>query len=421
MKLLNYTTSYLSISFLIVISIWATIFYYAMLDEIYDSIDDGLDNQKGLVIQKAARDSTLLNKKGFEESDYSIIRIPAKKATTFNDVYIDTSMYMQNEKSFEPVRMLKTVFIQDGRYYQLQIVTSMVEEDDLIEELLYALLWLYLGMIITILVLNNFLLKRIWRPFYRLLTTLKNFRLEDPLPIKYESTKVDEFKLLNETIQKLLQSNVDTYTSQMHFIENASHELQTPLAISINKLERLAEYNNFSKEELALLASALNNLERLTRLNRALLLLSKIENRQFSIELEINMNTLIRKIVEDFSDQLSYSSLAINVDEQESCIIKMNEDLAVVMVTNLIKNAIVHNHPNGFINITITKKSLVIVNSGIEKALNVKQLFNRFYKQQPSDTSTGLGLAIVKAITDLYQFKLSYSYNNRHIIHVIFS
>src|SRR5687767_9563966 len=123
-----------------------------MLDEIYDSIDDGLDNQKGLVIQKAARDSTLLNKKGFEEIDYSIIRIPSEKATTFNDVYIDTSMYMQNEKSFEPVRMLKTVFIQDGRYYQLQIVTSMVEEDDLIEELLYALLWLYLGMIITILV-----------------------------------------------------------------------------------------------------------------------------------------------------------------------------------------------------------------------------------------------------------------------------
>ena len=421
MKLLNYTTSYLSILLLIVISIWATIFYYAMLDEIYDSIDDGLDNQKGLIIQKATGDSTLLNKHGFEESDYSIIPIPAEKATTFNDIYIDTSMYMQNEKSFEPVRMLKTVFIHNGRYYQLQVVTSMVEEDDLIEELLYALLWLYLGMIITILVLNNLLLKRIWRPFYRLLSTLKSFRLEDPSPIKYETTKVDEFKLLNETIQKLLQSNVDSYTSQMHFIENASHELQTPLAISINKLERLAEYNNFTNEELALLASALNNLERLTRLNRALLLLSKIENRQFSIESEIQMNTLIKKIVEDFSDQLSYSSLAINVDEHESYIIKMNEDLAMVMVTNLIKNAIVHNHANGFINITLSKKTLVIVNSGIEEPLNVKQIFNRFYKQQPSDTSTGLGLAIVKAITDLYQFKLSYSYNNRHIIHVIFS
>ena len=169
------------------------------------------------------------------------------------------------------------------------------------------------------------------------------------------------------------------------------------------------------------MASALNNLERLTRLNRALLLLSKIENRQFSIESEIQMNTLIKKIVEDFSDQLSYSSLAIYVDEQESCIVKMNEDLAIVMVTNLIKNAIVHNHPNGFINITLSKKTLAIVNSGIEEPLNVKQIFNRFYKQQPSDTSTGLGLAIVKAITDLYQFKLSYSYNNRHIIHVLFS
>ena len=104
MKVLNYTTSYFAIILLIIISIWAAIFYYAMLDEIYDSIDDGLDNQKGLIIQKANVDSTILHKINFEESDYAIREIPAHFSKSFKDLYIDTLMYMQNEKDFEPVR-----------------------------------------------------------------------------------------------------------------------------------------------------------------------------------------------------------------------------------------------------------------------------------------------------------------------------
>src|SRR5688572_10493512 len=122
MKLLNFTTSYFAVFLLIIISIWATIFYYAMLDEIYDSIDDGLDNQKGLIIQKALKDSSTLTKKGFDEGDYAIKEINGSAALTFHDIYRDTMMYMQNEQDYEPVRMLRTVFRDDGRYYELQVV-----------------------------------------------------------------------------------------------------------------------------------------------------------------------------------------------------------------------------------------------------------------------------------------------------------
>lgn len=420
MKLLNHTTAYLSIVLLVIITLWGVIFYYAMLDEIYDSIDDGLDNQKGLVIQKASADSSLLNKNSFEEGDYSITRISEKKAQELYEVYKDTAMYMQNEKSYEPVRMLTTVFTQNGNYYQLKVVTSMVEEDDLTEELLYAMLWLYVGLLSTILLVNNFLLRHIWQPFNRLLNRLKDFRLENLKHIKYENTRVDEFRLLNETIQKLLQRNVDTYSSQKQFIENASHELQTPLAISINKLEQLAEHKGFSENELALLASALDNLERLTRLNRSLLLLSKIENHQFPEECEIDVIALVDKILMDFSDHFTYHSLTVQFDKGTSCVVKMNPDLASGMVTNLIKNAIVHNQPGGYIKIILTQKSFVVENSGSEEH-HSEQLFDRFYKKQASGNSTGLGLAIVKAIAELYHFRLSYTYNEKHIFQVSFS
>ena len=100
MKVLNYSTSYFAIILLILISIWAGIFYYATLDEIYDSIDDGLDNQKGLIIQKVATDSSILRKSTFEEGDYAITETTYQLAKDVTDIYVDTMMYMQNEEDF---------------------------------------------------------------------------------------------------------------------------------------------------------------------------------------------------------------------------------------------------------------------------------------------------------------------------------
>ena len=420
MKLLNYTSVYFSVALLIVISIWAAAFYYTMLIEIYDSIDDGLDNQKGLVIQKAATDTSLLNKNNFDESDYTINEIPAGAALNLRDTYIDTMMFMQNEKSDEPVRLLKTVFLQNGKYYQLKVATSMVEEDDLIKQMFFSLLWLYLGLVLFIVIFNNFLFKKIWQPFYQLLKHLKKFRLDKPEPVAPIKTKVDEFNMLNETVQKFVQRNIDTYTSQKHFIENASHELQTPLAISINKLESLAEDEQLKPGQLKLVASALDHLERLTRLNKSLLLLSRIENKQFAEASAVNINELTKKITADFSDQLTFSDLKLTITEKKSCLQRMNIDLATILLINLVKNAIIHNKAGGFIAITIDSDSLMIENSGVEKPLDQEKIFSRFHSDEPSSVSTGLGLAIVKAISDLYNLKTSYRYGQKHIITVQF-
>ncbi|HET6721407.1 MAG TPA: HAMP domain-containing sensor histidine kinase [Chitinophagaceae bacterium] len=420
MKLLNYTSVYFSVALLIVISIWAAAFYYTMLIEIYDSIDDGLDNQKGLVIQKAATDTSLLNKNNFDESDYTINEIPAGAALNLRDAYIDTMMFMQNEKSDEPVRLLKTVFLQNGKYYELKVATSMVEEDDLVKQMFFSLFWLYFGLVLFVIIFNNFLFKKIWQPFYQLLKHLKKFRLDKPEPVAPIKTKVDEFNMLNETVQKFVQRNIDTYTSQKHFIENASHELQTPLAISINKLESLAEDEQLKPDQLKLVASALDHLERLTRLNKSLLLLSRIENKQFAEASAVNITELTKKITADFSDQLTFSGLKLTITEKNSCIQKMNSDLAAILLINLVKNAIIHNKAGGFITITIDSDSLMIENSGVGKPLNQEKIFSRFHSDEPSSVSTGLGLAIVKAIGDLYNFKTSYRYEQKHIITVQF-
>jgi signal transduction histidine kinase len=419
MKLLNYTTAFFAVILLVIIPVWAALFYYNMLDEIYDSMDDGLDNQKLLVLQKARTDSAVFRRTSFEEGDYTIREIPAALASPSRDVYMDTLMYMRNEDEFEPVRMLRTVFAQNNRYYELKVITSMVEEDDLINQLLYSLLWLYLGLVATILVLNNVLLRRIWQPFYRLLRKLKSFRLEAPHPVGEIDTRINEFRLLNETVQKLLKGNIAAYNSQKQFIENAAHELQTPLAICLNKLELFVERYPLSDEQLGQLGSVMNGLQRAARLNQSLLLLSRIENQQFDEGVAVNLNELARQVVNDFAEQAAYKQVSVSLQEEGACTVTMHPDLAGVLLTNLVKNAIVHNVAGGWVQVVLRPGSFEVRNSGSPTPLDRDRIFNRFYKEQSSSASTGLGLSIVKAIADMYGFEVSYAYRQEHVVAVV--
>ncbi|MGN6647344.1 MAG: sensor histidine kinase [Cytophaga sp.] len=419
MKLHNYTLLYISVALFFIISIWAAIFYVEMLDEVYDSIDDNLKNHKLLIVQKAAQDSTILEKVHFDESNYSIHKITSGPTHKIKDVYKDTLMYMQHEDDLEPVRLLKTVFtLNKHDYYELRIISSTVEEDDLIEDLFYSLVWLYAVLLISVFLVNTFLLKKIWRPFYQLIHQLEHFSLSSTayVPVK---TNVDEFKLLNTTVDSLLKKNAELFISQKQFIENAAHELQTPLAISINKLELLTEKNNLTEAELYTLASVIENLQRLTRLNKSLLLLSKIENKQFYQEAIVSLSSICRRLHDDLSDLATYKNVAVEFENAGELTVKMNKDLADMLLSNLVKNAVTHTPAGGLVHIRCDKQTLIIENSGT-KALDPQQIFKRFYKNSGETHSTGLGLAIVKAITDKYGFALSYSFDGKHVFRIRF-
>ena len=420
MKLLNYTTKYFAAILLFALLIFTVIFYFQMLDEIYDSLDDGLENQKILVINKAKKDPSILQKTSFEDGYYTIHPTSYSQIKEVKDSYRDTLMYMLNEKDYEPVRLLETAFRQDGEYYKLKVITSMVEEDDLIEDLFYSILWLYIGLVVGILLLNNWFLRRLWQPFYSVLTKLKNFNIEKENGIDFENTNIEEFQLLNNQVKKLLQKSIDSYKAQKQFIENASHELQTPLAISLNKLELLAEKEELSPKNIELLASVLENLERMTRLNQALLLLSKIDNKQFVEEENLNITETIHQIVNDFLDFAKHRNIEISIVGKNLIQKHINKDLAIILFTNLIKNAIVHATLNSIVKISIEGEKINIENIAETGKLDEQQLFSRFYKVNTRKNSTGLGLAIAKAIAEKYDLKLTYAYQNKHIFTVSF-
>lgn len=419
MKLLNYSSLQFLGILLLLLFVWAVVFYFEINDEIYDSLDSSLENQKELVIHRVEQDRSILDGMGIFDGFTRITEVSLDVYEKFEDTYSDTLLYFEEEDEFEPVRMLEDVFELDGTYYKIQVSTSMVEEDDLVESLLISLGWLYLGLIISLLILNNLMMRKVWRPFYALLGQLNDFSIERDEKMTYEATRIREFRLLNKRVEQLIERAVESYKGQKQFIENASHELQTPLAISINKLELLAENQDLNQEQLEVIGSVLDNLERLTRLNKSLLLLTKIENQQFHQITLVDFNSLVKQIIEDFKDLSEYQQSSIELLEEASIRIEMNPDLAVILISNLVKNALLHGIPGEPVRVEILPARIRLWNPGAA-ALDKDSLFTRFKETGKAGTSTGLGLAISKAIAQRYDLDLQYRFDQGHNFYIIF-
>ena len=394
------------------LSIWAVVFYYAMFNEIHDSIDDGLENRKMLLIARANEDISLLDKPQYDEYLFTVKQVNYNDYRGFKDVYKDSVMYMVNEKDYEPVRLLESVFKKNEDYYKISVVTSMVEEDDQINNLLKYTLILYAVLVLSILLLNNLFLRKVWRPFYRILDQLKVYQLEKNEPIEFNATNIEEFSLLNKSIEKLLIKTQQSYANQKQFIENASHELQTPLAIAINKLELLFEDETLSETQAEQLQQTLENLERLTRLNRSLLLISKIENDQFQTREEVDVQAVIDKIISDFSEMLTHKNQQVNFDADHKTVKNANSDLIYILFSNLIRNTISHGRSSSEISMKLTDNNFVISNYSHVDSLQNESIFQRFKKIGNNANSTGLGLSIAKSIAEKFGFTLEYHFQN---------
>lgn len=414
MRLLNHTLAYLSVGVLLIMAVWGGVFYFTMMDEVQDSMDDGLEDQKELIIYNFSGSAGLDSTETFS-NNYKIRAILEVNALGFRDQYSDTLMRTFRDDDKALFRMLTTVFEFDGHYYQLKVVASTLEDEDLLEQLFTGLLWLYVLIVISILIVNNWVLRKIWRPFYDILDRMKEFRIDQQDEKRVTKSKVKEFQILSDAVNKLLRRSMDAYQHQKQFIENAAHELQTPLAISFNRLELFSEKYELSADQMAEVARILENLGRVARLNRSLLMLSKIENRQFGARSTILMNELIRGLLDDMTDFIEAKNLSIHIKEEAELQVDMNKDLALMLLSNLLRNAIRHNVSGGEIHIEVSSRHLLISNTGTEEPLQEDRIFQRFFKDSRQTSSNGLGLAIVKAITDFYEINIHYSFlNNRH-------
>ncbi len=419
MKLINHTLLFLSAILFVTVSMWAVFFYYQLLNQVKITIDEGLANYKIVLIDKLKDDSLIIQQNVFIENNYIIKNVTEEYALRVRDSYKDTMIFSTVKNLRYQTRLLTSAFVAtDGKYYEMKVISQELDKSKLIEKLASSLLWLYLFLFVSTILTNRFVLEKTWKPFYQLIKYLNDFRLDKMELQKPSESRIREFSILNKSILNLLKTNVGIFDSQKQFIENVSHELQTPLAIGINKLELLAGDKDLSAEHITKIGSVIETFQRLSGLNKSLLLLSKIENKQFISKEILSLDEIFTRILDDFSEYSEFREIRTEYHKEDLWFIKINRDLADILVLNLVKNAIRHNLSGGELIIRLFSSGFSIENTSAEPAMPSDKIFERFNRNPKSKSSTGLGLAIVKAIADVSELTVNYTYNGRHIFKV---
>lgn len=414
MKLANYLTLRLSFIFILILFIWSVVYFFIQMKEIYDGIDEGLNNLKQELILEANKVPDFIeNIERYDPLNLLVEEISHEEAIQVKESYSTTNIYFESEEENEEVRMLTTAFLctQNNKYYKVKFFTSTVESDDLVKNMFYLLSTLWVIMSFVLIITTQRIIYKSNKPFYTLLNKLKEFHLNETQMFDLPNTTISEYANLNQSIKELLEKNINVYAEQKNFIENASHELQTPIAIAISKLELMMSKENLTQQQLEEMNSVINSLGRAKRLNSSLLLLSKIKNKQFIGNEIIDLFKISEDVIENFEALIQYKNISVNIEQNGTPRISMNQDLAYILMNNLIKNAIVHNIIGGNIDIQFYDKSIIISNNGeaIPDGLNI---FERYISNSENVVqSSGLGLSIVKSIIDTYKIKISHKYS----------
>lgn len=417
-SLKTYTNRYLVIAILAIIAIWALLFYAILMDEVYDNIDDGLKNQKIEIIREAYDNpDIIINSKDFGINQFRIMPVDSGDIIDKNHFYNEL-LYMPYDEEEEPYRILHTGFYtRNGTPYELEIRTSTVEEDDFLINLAFSLSVLYVVIALSIILINYIVLTKALQPFKQILTGLRNYRFGNIRSFIPVNSQVKEFEDLNTHIIHMINRNEQIFEQQKRFIENASHELQTPLAVTISKLDLLMDDQLLEEGPLSKIAEAKQSLLRLVGLNKSLLTLSRIENKQYHQAEEVNFTELIKQLLDDFLDLIEFKELKVELVEKEQFLINYNRDLALILLSNLLRNAIRYNIKGGLLQIYIWRDKIDIGNTSSGEALNPNYIFDRFHKGAQDSHSNGLGLSIVRSIVENYpSIEVSYLYKtNLHI------
>lgn len=417
MTLLNLTTRYYLMFFLIVLTIGSVIFYFAIKHEVYVNADEALFNRKNAIVNTFKEKKGPLNPEIFDFSDFKLREISKTQFDTLKDHYADTIIYEPTDNEWDDYRRLITAFTYEGKFHQLTIVKPQLENDEILAAMAIGLGSLSGLLILALVFGTRWLSQKLWKPFENTLQTLNDYRLDKKDQLNLPGERINEFDRLNSTLNRMAKKNYEVYRQQKKFIENASHEIQTPLAVIRSKLELLIQQTELSQKSAGHIEAISDATDRLSKLNRTLLLLVKIENQQFIEEETIVLYPFIESILEQLSDQYEIKNVRISQSLNTSAMLKANRTLMEILFSNLIRNAFAHNVQDGYIDVKLTPHSFTIANSGQPLQVAPASLFNRFTKNNAHPQHIGLGLALVKQICGTYGYQISYEYADlRHKI-----
>ncbi len=297
----------------------------------------------------------------------------------------------------------------NGSNYLITVSKSLEGTDDLIQSIILITIGTIVLILVTTFFINRWVLRKLWQPFYNSLHIIQSFTLSNNKTVAFPTTTINEFNLLNQTLSTSINKAQQDYFALKEFTENASHELQTPLAVVRSKLDLLIQSEALTEPQSKAIQASYEAINHMKRLNESLLLLTKIENRQFAEQTTINVEKMVKNKLAQFEEQ--WQSLQLKIDAKTNpAVITGNVQLVDILLNNLFSNATRHNAANGFIHLQLEAAQFIISNSGEAGALDGQQVFNRFYKGNSFSGKHGLGLSIVKQICEVSNYRCSYRF-----------
>lgn len=336
------------------------------------------------------------------------------------DTLFTVELYDSLHQATIPFRTYITGVLINNKPYQLKIQESMVSSRDLVSAIVSIQAGLLLILFLGLAFINRKLSRTIWLPFYKILERLKLYQLDKDTSIELPHSTTAEFRDLSTAITQLVSNNRSAYQSQKEFTENASHEIQTPLAVLSGKLDMLIQ-TNLTEQQAELIQSIQDSALRLSRLSKNLLLLAKIENNQFHEMEEIDGESLLTNLLKQFDDSIHQKNLIIRLRYPAQRVRTVfNKVLFEILVSNLLSNAIRYAPTNSTISIDGSSQHFAIKNEG-EALKKPQAVFDRFARENTTQNGTGLGLAIVKKICDQLGYRIRYGYEDgQHTFEVLF-
>ncbi len=409
MKLLSKYNRVNIIATIIVLLLSSVVYYFFLRSVLIHQLDKDLKVEEKEITDFIRENNQLPEPTNYKDEQENFLPLTGEKVTRkFSSINIFDSHHHE-DVSF---RQLEFAVNVSGKNYVAQVRKAQEETDDLVMLILKITLAIVLVLLLTLFFINRFFLNKLWKPFNITLQQMKQFNLSGQNELHLKENNITEFMELNNAVTIMTNRVSSDYEEIKSFTENASHEIQTPLAIIKSKLELLSQSENLKEEQMDTIQSVFEAANRLSKLNQSLILLTKIDNRQFSENEEVNIGDIIERHLNNYEELISSKLISLEKNIQQKTTVIMNEALAEILISNLIINAIKHNVDKGSIKISLSLKQLSITNTGAALLAEPHELFERFKKDKVTSESLGLGLSIVKKICDRSGFTIRYEYSD---------
>lgn len=422
MKLIYKIMLSLSIPLFITLGLWGWLSYRTMSERIHKDTDMILKDYSDNIVSRKLSGQEMPDRFNGAYNTYYIREVTEDYAAEHTlPYYGEAEAFIRSQEDFASSRIRRQVFSdREGRYYEIAVSLPTFEQETLVEHVLWWTGILFLVLFVTLLVGGVLVVDYNLKPFSALVRWMDNYVPGYPSDTVPDDTNVLEFKKLADTVRKAVYRFEHEYEERKIFIGNASHELQTPLAVCCNRLEMLLDRPDLNEDIAEEMVKLHRSLQHLIRLNKTLLLLSRIENDQFPPLKKVNMTPVLSDSLALNEEVYSHKSIVSSIEVDGDFICHINEQMASVLVSNLVKNAFVHSKPGSQVRIKISKSDFSVENQG-DISLDKTRIFHRFYLPGGrKEGSTGLGLALAYSVCERSNLSLTYDFQeNWHKFSVI--